>query len=298
MVWGSLIGSSMALLSSRNVEPSIVGLYRHAVKGLSADSLQQVTLTVGDAFPDDRRFALLIKPGKVEFSPIEPVWLHKENFLCAFTAPELMASWEAKYQIKDDESMTESETKTKRLLTLQHRQSQQIVLDDIDLATNTGKEQLASFFSQLSNQELVCVAAESKDHSHQFGNTSSGIKSNGNSRTIHIINSETVKEISKTFGCHINPTRFRPNIVMEGLAPWEEFNWVGKKVKCGSTTLEVIKQTVRCKGVSMDPIDPDNVLDIPGMLSKFYPQYGPYLGVYAQVVESGTIQIGDLVCEI
>ena len=288
----------MALLSSRNVEPSIVGLYRHAVKGLSADSLQQVTLTVGDAFPDDRRFALFIKPEKVAFSPNEPVWLHKENFLCAFTAPELMACWEATYQIKNDAWMTESETTTKRLLTLRHRQSQQIVLEDIDLATNTGKEQLASFFSQLSNQDLVCVAANSNDHSHQFGNTSSGIKSNGDSRTIHIINAETVKEISKTFGCHINPIRFRPNIVVQGIAPWEEFNWVGKQVKVGCSTLQVIKQTVRCKGVSMDPLDPDNILDIPGLLTKFYPQHGPYLGVYAQVIESGTMQIGDLVCEI
>jgi uncharacterized protein len=284
-------------------DPSIVGMYRHAVKGLSADSLEQVSLHVGETFPDDRRFALL-KKDMGSFSPNDPEWLHKENFLCAFTAPKLMASLDCSYRMQGtdlasfglpcDVNIAETVTTTKRLLTIRDRLSKETLLKDIDLASNEGKEQLTAFLSHHSNEDVVCVTADSKDHFHQFGNIFYGAKATGYTRTIHIINAETVKEISTTFGCHINPTRFRLNIVIQGLAPWEEFNWVGKEIECGGTKLRVIKRTIRCEGINVDPLDPNNDdLDIPGLLTKHYPKYGPYLGVYAQVVEGGIMKIGD-----
>ena len=42
--------------------------------------------------------------------------------------------------------------------------------------------------------------------------------------------------------------------------------------------------TVRCEGVGIDPLDPNREkVDVPKLLAKHYPEYGPYLGVYASL---------------
>lgn len=296
----------MLFASPKKVE--ITGLYRHPVKGMNADSLQEVIVSQrGETFPDDRRYALLWNKNIEKWKEEDPEWLHKENFLCAFTAPKLFAEYLTSYQIVGsvdslqsygspcDQVCQDMDRKTKRLLTLRNRATDEILLDSIDLSTNGGREQLATFFCHRSGKDVVCVTGSSDNHKHQFGNTSSGVKARGDTRTIHIINAATVRELSTTLQIPINPTRFRPNIVLDGLEPWEEFKWVDKSIRCGDMKLGVIKQTVRCAGVSVDPLDQDNVLDIPKQLTKHYPMYGPYFGVYAVIDEPGTVKIGDTV---
>ena len=107
----------------------------------------------------------------------------------------------------------------------------------------------------------------------------------------------TVRQFSDVIGVPLNPTRFRPNIVVDGMEPWSEFDWVGKgSLQLGTIKFQVISKTVRCEGVSIDPLDyPKHIIDVPKLLAKNFPQYGPYLGVYAVVEEGGKISIGDQV---
>jgi len=292
------------LLASPKVE--ITGLYRHPVKGMAADALEQVVVqNAWETFPDDRRYALLWKKNTLKWDDNDPDWLHKENFLCAFTAPKLFAQYSNSYQIVSSDvslsygrpcdSINEEIHESQNLLIVKKRTTEKVVLGPVDLSTVEGREQLANFFSQQSGKDVVCVTASSDNHKHQFGNTSSGVKKRGDTRTVHIVNAATVRELSTTLQTPINPTRFRPNIVIDGLEPWDEFQWVGKKIKCGSMKLSVIQQTVRCEGVSIDPLDAERELDIPRLLAKHYPQYGPYLGVYAVIDEAGSMSIGDVV---
>jgi uncharacterized protein YcbX len=180
--------------------------------------------------------------------------------------------------------------KTQKNLSLFQRSTEQQVLDSIDLSTAEGRQSLASFFSKQSGIPLTCVTADN----HQFGNTSSGWKQKKDTRTIHIVNEATVRQLSSSIGVPLDPTRFRPNIVLDGVAPWAEFDWIGKTIQCGTCRLEVISRTVRCDGVSIDPLDyPENVLNIPALLQEHFPQHGPYLGVYAVVQEGGSTSLGD-----
>jgi uncharacterized protein YcbX len=309
----------------------ITGLYRHAVKGLSADELETVVLGNSESFPDDRRFALMKSSSsstsmsnsdnKELFDPDNPEWLHKEKFLCAFSAPELMAKYRASYSMQvhtaeeshaspsdgvlatDNPTPTSSSTTTK-LLTLYERSTDDQVLGPLDLSTEEGRQALAAFFSNQSDiPALTCVtAADGKKH--QFGNTSSGWKQKQDTRTVHIINESTVQALSSAISGGgngevdflLNPTRFRPNIVLKGedLAPFSEWDWIGKTIQCGTTRLQVISKTVRCEGVSIDPLEyPENVLDIPKLMVKHFPEHGPYLGVYAVVEQGGEISLGD-----
>lgn len=293
------------------------GLYRYAVKGLSADALEKVQLLEAGTFPDDRRFALMKESSSSTnpFDPQNPEWIHKENFMCAFTDPHLMARYRASYSIRvlnqdetdDSKKLYEYGTPcdtivrahdgtTSTLLTLFERSTDEKVLGPLDLSTPKGREALAEFFSEKSGTPLVCVTADN----HQFGNTSSGWKQNKDTRTVHIVNESTVKALESVIGkanLVLHPARFRPNIVLknDNLKPFSEFDWIGKSLQCGpSLRLEVISKAVRCKGVNVDPLDPQNSeVDIPRLLAKHFPEHGPYLGIYAVVRRGGQISLGD-----
>ena len=282
---------------------TITGLYRHAVKGLSADSLERVHIANAyDTFPDDRRFALLYDKNAEKWREQEepPEWLHKENFLCAFTNPKLMAQYEVSYQILPAESQDDE---TRRLLELRARASQEIVWGPEDLATVQGRTSLGDFFSkQPGLSSVTCITADNQQQKqkHQFGNTSSGWKQRKDTRTIHLVNANTVRNVEDVCQVSLNPTRFRPNIVVDGWEPWAEFNWIGKTLQVLTNTgitmkLSILSKTVRCDGVGIDPLDPENVLDIPKLLAKNFPEHGPYLGVYAVIEDPGTISLGDKV---
>ena len=55
----------------------------------------------------------------------------------------------------------------------------------------------------------------------------------------------------------------------------------------------ICARTVRCDGISVDPLNRSEILNIPNLLSKHFPEHGPYLGVYALVDTPGIIDIGD-----
>ena len=114
------------------------------------------------------------------------------------------------------------------------------------------------------------------------------------SRTIHVVNAETVRELSKKIGKPLSPQRFRPNIVLDRIAPWSEFDWVesGEQISSGSLKLIAISKTVLCEGVSGSDLDD---IDIVKELREHFPEHGPYLGVCCKVVSGGTLNVGDCV---
>lgn len=266
----------------------------------------------------------------------------QDNFLCAFTAPELLASLDTEYIIECHDDNDNDDYNAKRLLTVWNRKlgrSSAPLLGPTDLACPSGREETSNFFTELCGKKVQCVVAASnksrgegatdsirlsKQHTFQFGNTSSGVKNNkGDTRTIHIINENTVKQFSDAvygdgeLGKSLGSTRFRPNIIVDNLEPWAEFDLIGKTMEIVPTNsnnnndaqdpplrFRIVSRTVRCAGVGVDPLHPEQgAIDIPNLLSKHFPEHGPFLGVYAVVVDnkqddgrpscSGTISVGD-----
>lgn len=256
----------------QDIPISVTELYRYAVKGLSGDPLTSVDLSSG-RFPDDRRYALL----KASREWPEGEWLHKDNFLCAFTRPQLLASLHSSYQ--------------NGILELASRESQERVLGPLDLTKLQGREELAAYMSELSGEEVHCIQSET----FHFGNTSSGIKNRKDSRVIHIVNQATVDEVSQKTGIHLNASRFRPNVVIQGAPAWSEFSWIGKTLVGVNSLLRlsVLSKTVRCDGVSVDPRDPSTIVDVPKLLTEHFPEHGPFLGIYVAVDQPDHLSLGD-----
>ena len=266
---------------------SVRALHRFAVKGLERDELPSVLLSANEGFPSDRRWALHFDDAK----PVEAgEWLHKSNFLCVFTATELLAGFDTSF---DDATATLRVWRRSAQQAGATREGDELLAARLD--EEEGRAAAATFFSDACGRGCSVVTAGA---AHQFGNTGSGLKASGDLRTLHLVNENTVAALSDRIGVALHPDRFRPNLIVGGALPaWEEFRWVGREVKLGEATLRVISRTVRCEGINADArhgsFKAD--VDIPGLLDKHFPEHGPYLGVYAQVVEGGRVSVGDAV---
>lgn len=155
----------IGLLSSFTLQVS--NLHRYAIKGLSYDALDMVKLTE-NRFPHDRKYALLKESSASLWKP--QTFLHKENFLCAFTNPNLLAKLSSTYNDASGH------------LLIRDRLTNATLWGPIDMTLDY--EELGNFVSEYAQERVVCVTSGD----FQFGNTFSGIKLNNdrNAQTIHV----------------------------------------------------------------------------------------------------------------
>ena len=97
-------------------------------------------------------------------------------------------------------------------------------------------EKLSIFFCKFLNIDLRkkprLVRDKSKnkeDLKHSFSDIPD--------KAISLINLETIKDFENKIKKNINFLRFRGNFNFVGGKPWEEFGWVGKKIKIGNFKL-------------------------------------------------------------
>ena len=97
--------------------------------------------------------------------------------------------------------------------------------------------------------------------------------------------------MEKKLGKKIAPSRFRGNLLIDNGNPWEEFNWIGKKVSVGECVLEIFKKTQRCAATNVNPENAIRDINIPNEINTHYGHLD--LGVYARVVKTGLVSISD-----
>lgn len=274
---------------------SLSSIHRFAVKGLSSDSLREARVERRGALPRDRQYALLFRSSAHLLKRNE--WLHKQHFVSVFSTPAIGARLESEFEGE------------RSVLTVWPRgQRPRTPLLQASLETLSGRRAASDFFSELAGEAVDLVDGEL---THQFGNTNKGAQATGDLRTLHLINAETVRSLALAAGVPISSARFRPNLLVEGVPAWSEFDWIGKEICVGPRAqFRVLARTVRCKGVALSSevdnksdshagshhaADAGGELDIISLLTQHFPQHGPYLGVYVQCTRAGLISVGDSV---
>lgn len=263
---------------------AVTALHRFAVKGLDRDRLPACQLVRGGCLPSDRRWGLLRTEALGEFDPGAPKWIHKDRFFAACSAGGPLARLATAY---DDATET---------LSVWDRQTRALLLSAA-LCEEAGRAQAEQFFSarlgengQPAGLKLVSAA----DGAHHFGNTQKGVKESGDVRVLHLANLATVKALSAAAQVTLDPLIFRANVLFDGVAPWEEFHWVGRTIAMGKEVrLRVISRTIRCAATCVDGASGGQGPDVPALLQQHFPEHGPYLGVYAQVLRGGRVELGD-----
>lgn len=90
----------------------------------------------------------------------------------------------------------------------------------------------------------------------------------------------------------IDHRRLRPNIVIEGVEGLAERQWPGRRLRIGAALIEVAKLRARCV---MTTYDPDTQAQDLSVLKRIAAEFGGRMALDCDVVEEGTIGLGDLV---
>jgi uncharacterized protein YcbX len=112
---------------------------------------------------------------------------------------------------------------------------------------------------------------------------------------VHVVTTATLEHVG------VEAIRYRPNIVLEnpGGAPFAENDWAGRELTIGSVRLRGILPTPRCAIPTLVhgelPSRADAVRSLLRANRVDVPGFGvlPCLGAYAEVLEPGTIRLGD-----
>jgi uncharacterized protein len=94
-------------------------------------------------------------------------------------------------------------------------------------------------------------------------------------------------------GNEIDVRRFRPNlfISLKDKVPFSEEEWIGQRIKIGSEV--EIQLVAHCKRCMIITVNPDNAELDSSLLKTVTKERKSNFGVYASVIKTGDIQVGD-----
>lgn len=244
---------------------TIEALYRYPVKGLTPEPLESVELRPMQTLPFDRAYAIENGPGP--FDPENPQHLQKIHFVMLMRNEELATV----------RSLFDDSTETLVI----SKAGAEIARGD--LRTEAGRAAIEDAITRIVTSGLRGRPKVVVSPGHSFSDVAP--------KCIHLVNRQSLTALEGMLGTKVDARRFRPNLVIDGLEPWQELDLVGKKLRTGGITLEIFKRTERCAATNVDPETGARDLKIPSFLSKTLGHTD--FGVYARIVDGGRIRVGD-----
>jgi uncharacterized protein YcbX len=106
-----------------------------------------------------------------------------------------------------------------------------------------------------------------------------------------VLSLSSLDALSRAAGHAMDPRRFRGNLWIGGLEPWEEFDLIGRTLRVGEAELEVVDRIERCRATEADPDTGERDTNTLALLRD---QWGHRdFGVIARVVRPGRIALGS-----
>jgi hypothetical protein len=249
---------------------TVAAIHRYPVKGLNPEPLDRVALEPGQCLPHDRRFA--ITHGASRFDAREPDWQPKQQFLTL-----LKHEWLAQLSVAFDEASG--------VLTLS-RNGRPVARGNA--ANPTGREVINQFLAAFVRGRAPgpCKLVEAPGIA--FTDTKDNF--------VSIISRASVTDLERVTRKPLDPVRFRGNLLIDGAAPWAEFDWVGRTLQVGDARLKVVEPIGRCAATTVNPATAERDVNVPKALMTGFGHDD--CGVYAEVVEGGTVTAGDTLAPI
>ena len=236
---------------------------RHPLKGHGRETLASVRLLAGQAMPWDRVWAVAHEAARLDAGG---GWSACVNFARGAKAPELMAL---------DSTLDEATG----VLTLRHPVLGTCAFrlgDEADMARAVDWLRPLNPPDRAAPARMVTAAQALTDSAWP---------------SVSVLSLASLRVLSQRMGVDLSPHRFRGNLWVEGWAPWEEFDQVGREISVGPVRLRVRERITRCKATTVNPdtgrVDADTLaaLDAAWGHTDF--------GVYAEVVTDGQVSVGD-----
>lgn len=244
----------------------LAGIWRHPIKAIGREALDRVDVGPEQTLPGDRRWAVLRAGAEGRRAPDEGTWAPCGNFVRAAGNPALMAIT-ARSEADDS-------------LVLRHPDLPELTFDP-------GREgdRAVAWISRLCAPPAPApgrlVAAGSA------GMTDSPWPS------ISLVNLASLRALSQRLGRPLEPERFRANLAVDGLGPWEEFEWIGRRLRVGTAVFEVRERITRCRATEANPATGRRDAATLDALEQGWNHAD--FGVYMAAVEGGSLATGDTV---
>ncbi|MCR9110946.1 MOSC N-terminal beta barrel domain-containing protein [Marivita sp. XM-24bin2] len=244
---------------------NVTEIWRHPIKSHGRETLESVTVAAGGTIPFDRLWAVAHERSKVDGSE----WASCGNFCRVANLPSLMA-----VSARFDKSLGQ--------ITLSHPD-----VPDLTFNPDCDSPAFLAWVRNLVPEDTLKPARLVKAQGPAF--TDSDFPS------ITLCNHASHRAVEQRVGRPLSHLRWRGNIWIDGLAPWEEFDWDSREVRIGEVILRVRERTDRCKSTHSNPETGKRDADVLGALESWGHQD---FSVRAQVIRGGAIQIGDEVSRV
>jgi uncharacterized protein YcbX len=242
---------------------TVAQIWRHPIKSHGRESLKSTALVTGQTLPWDRHWAVLHDLARHDGDG----WAPCQNFMIGARIPALAGLWA---ELED----------TTGTVTVRHQKLGEFRFrPDDPLEAQSFFAWLAPILPDDRAQPRRIVTAGKR------GMTDSDFPS------VSIMNMASHRAVSQKIGRPVESERWRGNIWLDGLAPWEEFDWIGRDLRIGAAMLRIREPIVRCMHTTANPVSGIRDTDTLGALEDGWGHQD--FGVNAEVVQSGTVSVND-----
>ncbi len=238
-------------------------IFRHPIKAHGREALPRALLETGRCLPFDRHWAVAH-----EAAQLMPGWNACMNFTRGAKTPALQA-----IMAEFDEAAGE--------MTLSHPLCETLRFNP---DTPEGQEAFLNWVGPLMAGGRAQPARLVKAGR---GMTDTPFES------VSILNLSSNRALGQRIGRDLGLDRWRANLWLDGLAPWEEFDLIGRELMIGGARLKVVDRIGRCRATMVDCATGRIDVDTLDALEEGYGHTD--FGVYAEVVAGGAVACGDSV---
>ena len=243
-------------------------LWHYPIKGLGGSLIDLAVLETGGYFPNDRQFAISTGHAKTA-NAVAGTWQKKAFFLQLMT-DETLADYSCQF-IPDG---------AVKGLHVTHRDGS---VNHFDPSKPEDCTRLEDFFA---------ARLEARFSGHpRLMQMDQQAYSDQSSPLISIASDASLNTFAKATGTIADNRRFRINVIISADQPFAEADLIGKTVRCGTALLAIKAPVGRCAAIN---VNPDTAQRGPDYVAFMRAHFGhSNLGVFAEIIDGGTIKSGD-----
>jgi len=249
----------------------VISISRFVVKGLSPERLNAVSFKAGRGIENDRRYALAL--ADTAFDEADPHPLPKTKFLMLARQARLI-------------KLASHYDASSATLTLNEGRSR---LASGRLDETSGRETIEIAIKDFMGDEIGGRPRVVQAQGHRFTDVS--VVSPEMMEAVSLINLASVRALEAKLGVVIDPRRFRANLLVDGLEPWAEFNWIDKMIRIGDVHFRGARRIRRCAATEVNLDTGVRDIALPVELHKHFAHAD--MGIYLYVQSDGAIAPGD-----
>ncbi|MDA7430418.1 MOSC N-terminal beta barrel domain-containing protein [Primorskyibacter aestuariivivens] len=240
----------------------ITQIFRHPIKSHGLQTVARVSLEEGHMMPWDRVWGVAHEASEADGSK----WVSCANFSRVSKAPGLSAI------TADLDEATET-------VTLTHPE-----LGSLTFQPDHEGDKLIAWAGGLIPENRAASARVIRGTGQGF--------SDSDFPSVTLCNMSSHRAVEQRVGQELSIKRWRGNFWFDGLAPWEEFDWIDREVRIGTAIVIPRERTDRCLATHNNPDTGTRDANVLGALDSWGHRD---FSVRAEVVQAGDVAVGDTI---